>query len=70
MSPVIHRAAGVARNTATGPKASRAAAKKVTYSLTEMGESLAEPLCALLGWFGAHRDAMAAAQQHYDGRAG
>ena len=39
---------------------------QVTYSLTELGESLAEPLCGLLGWFGAHTDAMIAAQQRYD----
>jgi DNA-binding HxlR family transcriptional regulator len=40
---------------------------QVTYSLTALGESLAEPLCALLSWFGAHTDALLAAQQRYDG---
>ena len=39
---------------------------QVTYSLTELGESLAEPLCALLGWFGANTAAMVAAQQKHD----
>lgn len=41
---------------------------QVTYSLTELGTSLAEPLCALLTWFGAHTDALLAAQQRYDNR--
>jgi DNA-binding HxlR family transcriptional regulator len=40
---------------------------QVTYSLTELGESLAEPLCGLLSWFGAHTDALLAAQKRHDG---
>jgi DNA-binding HxlR family transcriptional regulator len=40
---------------------------QVTYTLTALGESLAEPLCALLSWFGAHTDALLEAQQRYDG---
>ncbi len=39
---------------------------QVTYSLTELGDSLAEPLCALFGWFGAHADALLTAQERYD----
>src|SRR3954465_724606 len=39
---------------------------QVTYSLTDLGESLAGPLCALLSWFGAHTGAMLEAQQRYD----
>jgi DNA-binding HxlR family transcriptional regulator len=39
---------------------------QVTYSLTEMGESLAEPLCALLTWFGSHSEALVTAQQRHD----
>jgi DNA-binding HxlR family transcriptional regulator len=41
---------------------------QVTYSLTALGESLAEPLCALLTWFGAHTDALLEAQRRYDGQ--
>ena len=40
---------------------------QVTYTLTALGESLAEPLCGLLSWFGAHTDALLEAQQRYDG---
>ena len=39
---------------------------QVTYSLTELGVSLAGPLTDLLGWFGRHGDELLAAQQHYD----
>jgi DNA-binding HxlR family transcriptional regulator len=39
---------------------------QVTYTLTTLGESLAEPLCGLLIWFGAHTDALLEAQQRYD----
>jgi DNA-binding HxlR family transcriptional regulator len=39
---------------------------QVTYSLTELGESLAEPLCGLLAWFGAHTDVIVDAQRRYD----
>jgi DNA-binding HxlR family transcriptional regulator len=39
---------------------------QVTYRLTGLGSSLAEPLTAMLRWFGAHGDAMAAAQRAYD----
>jgi DNA-binding HxlR family transcriptional regulator len=42
---------------------------QVTYSLTPLGQSLAQQLCALLGWFGAHTPALQAAQQRYDGAA-
>ena len=43
---------------------------QVTYSLTALGESLAEPLCGLLSWFGSNTDAMLEAQQRYDSQAG
>lgn len=39
---------------------------QVTYSLTDLGVSLAGPLTALLGWFGQHRDELAEAQERYD----
>ena len=39
---------------------------QVTYSLTELGVSLAGPLTDLIGWFGRHGDELLAAQQHYD----
>jgi len=39
---------------------------QVTYSLTELGTSLAEPLCALLGWFGSHTPELLEAQARYD----
>jgi DNA-binding HxlR family transcriptional regulator len=41
---------------------------QVTYSLTALGESLAEPLCALLVWFGAHTDELLEAQRRHDGQ--
>jgi DNA-binding HxlR family transcriptional regulator len=41
---------------------------QVTYSLTELGESLAEPLCGLLSWFGANTEALLDAERRYDGR--
>ncbi|WP_246576488.1 winged helix-turn-helix transcriptional regulator [Actinospica durhamensis] len=40
---------------------------QVTYSLTELGVSLAGPLTDLIGWFGRHGDELLAAQKHYDG---
>jgi DNA-binding HxlR family transcriptional regulator len=39
---------------------------QVTYFLTPLGESLAEPLCALLTWFGANTEALIEAQERYD----
>jgi DNA-binding HxlR family transcriptional regulator len=36
---------------------------QVTYSLTELGTSLAGPLTDLLGWFGRNRAELLAAQQ-------
>jgi DNA-binding MarR family transcriptional regulator len=39
---------------------------QVTYSLTRLGEGLAEPLCGLLIWFGANTDDMVEAQRRYD----
>jgi DNA-binding HxlR family transcriptional regulator len=39
---------------------------QVTYSLTGLGEGLAEPLCGLLIWFGANTDDMVEAQRRYD----
>ena len=39
---------------------------QVTYSLTELGASLAGPLTDLIGWFGRHGDELLAAQKHYD----
>ncbi|GAB3721953.1 helix-turn-helix domain-containing protein [Amycolatopsis oliviviridis] len=41
---------------------------QVTYSLTELGVSLAGPLTDLLGWFGRHGEELLAAQEHYDNR--
>jgi DNA-binding HxlR family transcriptional regulator len=41
---------------------------QVTYSLTELGISLAGPLTDLIGWFGRHGDELLAAQKHYDSR--
>jgi DNA-binding HxlR family transcriptional regulator len=41
---------------------------QVTYSLTDLGRSLAEPLTELLGWFGRHGDELFAAQRDYDRR--
>ena len=40
---------------------------QVTYSLTVLGESLAEPLSALLVWFGSHTEEIVAAQRRHDG---
>ncbi|WP_329245119.1 helix-turn-helix transcriptional regulator [Actinoallomurus sp. NBC_01490] len=40
---------------------------QVTYSLTPLGQSLAQQLCALLGWFSANTPALEAARQRYDG---
>ncbi|GIJ45608.1 transcriptional regulator [Virgisporangium aliadipatigenens] len=42
---------------------------QVTYSLTALGESLAEPLCELLRWFGEHTEAMLDAQRRHDAAA-
>ncbi|WP_033339491.1 winged helix-turn-helix transcriptional regulator [Catenuloplanes japonicus] len=42
---------------------------QVTYSLTALGESLAEPLCAMLIWFGAHSDELIEAQERHDATA-
>ncbi|MFD5625122.1 MULTISPECIES: winged helix-turn-helix transcriptional regulator [unclassified Streptomyces] len=39
---------------------------QVTYSLTPLGRSLAQQLCALLSWFSANTPALEAAQQRYD----
>jgi DNA-binding HxlR family transcriptional regulator len=39
---------------------------QVTYSLTELGESLAQQLCSLLGWFSTNTSALEAAQARYD----
>src|SRR4051812_17694454 len=39
---------------------------QVTYCLPPLGEGLAEPLCGLLTWFGAHTDALVDAQRRYD----
>ncbi|MDH6121421.1 helix-turn-helix domain-containing protein [Kitasatospora sp. GAS204B] len=39
---------------------------QVTYSLTELGTSLAGPLTDLIRWFGRHGDELLAAQEHYD----
>ncbi|MBP0455721.1 helix-turn-helix transcriptional regulator [Kitasatospora sp. RG8] len=41
---------------------------QVTYSLTELGVSLAGPLTDLIQWFGRHGDELLAAQEHYDSR--
>ncbi|MEU8587440.1 helix-turn-helix domain-containing protein [Streptomyces sp. NPDC048664] len=43
---------------------------QVTYSLTELGVSLAGPLTELIQWFGLHGDELLAAQEHYDSREG
>ncbi|MFB4283910.1 winged helix-turn-helix transcriptional regulator [Nonomuraea sp. MTCD27] len=39
---------------------------QVTYSLTPLGQSLAQQLCTLLSWFTANTPALEAAQQRYD----
>lgn len=41
---------------------------QVTYSLTELGTSLAGPLTGLIAWYGRHGDALLAAQADYDAR--
>ncbi len=41
---------------------------KVTYSLTELGTSLAKPLTELIAWFGGHSDQLLAATVKYDGQ--
>lgn len=41
---------------------------QVTYSLTELGVSLAGLLTDLIRWFGQHGDELLAAQKHYDGQ--
>ncbi|MGC5288174.1 winged helix-turn-helix transcriptional regulator [Micromonospora sp. DT231] len=43
---------------------------QVTYSLTELGVSLAGPLTDLIRWFGQHGDELLAAQKHYDSQQG
>ena len=42
---------------------------QVTYSLTELGVSLAGPLTDLFRWFGQHGDELLAAQDRYDSQA-
>ncbi|MEV0989562.1 helix-turn-helix domain-containing protein [Streptomyces sp. NPDC049949] len=39
---------------------------QVTYTLTELGVSLAGPLTELIQWFGLHGGQLLAAQEHYD----
>lgn len=39
---------------------------QVSYSLTPLGRSLAQQLCALLSWFGANTPELEAARQRYD----
>ncbi|MEV7723285.1 helix-turn-helix domain-containing protein [Streptomyces sp. NPDC087917] len=39
---------------------------QVTYSLTELGVSLAGPLTELIQWFGRHGDELLASQERYD----
>jgi len=41
---------------------------QVTYSLTDLGRSLAGPLTDLLSWFGRHADELFAAHTDYDRR--
>lgn len=41
---------------------------QVTYSLTDLGVSLAGPLTDLIRWFGGHGEELLAAQERYDGR--
>jgi DNA-binding HxlR family transcriptional regulator len=43
---------------------------QVTYSLTELGVSLAGPLTGLIRWFGQHGDELLAAQKDYDSQYG
>ena len=39
---------------------------RVEYALTLLGQTLSEPLAALIGWSEAHIDAVTAAQKRYD----
>ena len=39
---------------------------QVTYSLTDLGVSLAAPLCELIHWFGEHTPELLQAQARYD----
>ncbi|WP_306205311.1 winged helix-turn-helix transcriptional regulator [Actinoplanes sp. RD1] len=39
---------------------------QVTYSLTELGASMAGPLTGLFRWFGSHGDELTRAQRAYD----
>ncbi len=39
---------------------------QVTYSLTDLGVSLAGPLTDLIQWFGRHGEELLAAQERYD----
>ncbi|GAB7040511.1 MULTISPECIES: winged helix-turn-helix transcriptional regulator [Catenuloplanes] len=39
---------------------------QVTYRLTGLGEGLAEPLCAMMIWFGSNTDAMIEARERHD----
>jgi DNA-binding HxlR family transcriptional regulator len=39
---------------------------QVTYSLTELGVSLAGPLTDLIRWFGQNGGELLATQNHYD----
>jgi DNA-binding HxlR family transcriptional regulator len=41
---------------------------QVTYSLTQLGISLAGPLTDLIRWFGQHAEELLAAQKQYDSR--
>jgi DNA-binding HxlR family transcriptional regulator len=42
---------------------------QVTYSLTALGESLAEPLCAMMIWFGSNTAALVEARERHDAAA-
>ena len=53
----------VDRTVETGPPL------KVTYALTDLGETLVEPLAGLVAWARAHGDQLVAAQARHD-RAG
>ncbi|MFA9218024.1 MAG: winged helix-turn-helix transcriptional regulator [Sphingomonadaceae bacterium] len=41
---------------------------RVEYQLTELGESLLDPLQSLFGWVNAHAEQVRAAQDRYDAR--
>lgn len=41
---------------------------RVTYSLTDLGAGLAEPLCTLIHWLGLHAGQVQAAQSLFDAR--